>query len=68
MLLECKPCGTTMKIPHSCGHRSCPRWRPREWCKSPGTPTPATPGWAAHLRRSAPRLTLQGVGRPVSLV
>jgi hypothetical protein len=24
MLLECKPCGTTMKIPHSCGHRSCP--------------------------------------------
>jgi DNA-directed RNA polymerase subunit RPC12/RpoP len=24
MLLECKPCGTTLKIPHSCGHRSCP--------------------------------------------
>jgi len=24
MLLECKPCGTTMKISHSCGHRSCP--------------------------------------------
>ncbi|MFN7818590.1 MAG: transposase zinc-binding domain-containing protein [Cyanobacteriota bacterium] len=24
MLLECQPCGTTMQIPHSCGHRSCP--------------------------------------------
>ena len=24
MLLECKPCGTMMKIPHYCGHRSCP--------------------------------------------
>jgi hypothetical protein len=43
-------------------------WRPQQWCKSPGTPTPATPGWAAHLRRSALRLALQGVGRPVSLV
>jgi hypothetical protein len=24
ILLECKPCGTTMNIPHSCGHCSCP--------------------------------------------
>jgi transposase-like protein len=29
------------------------RWRPQQWCKSSGTPTPATPGWAAHLRRLA---------------
>lgn len=43
-------------------------WRPQQWCNSPGTPTPATPGWAAHLRRLAQRLALQGVGRPVSLV
>ncbi|MFN9659910.1 MAG: transposase [Cyanobacteriota bacterium] len=43
-------------------------WRPGEWCKSPGTPTPASPGWAAHLSRLVPRLALQGVGRSVSLV
>lgn len=24
MVLECKQCKTTIKIPHSCGHRSCP--------------------------------------------
>jgi len=24
MLLECQLCDTTMQIPHSCGHRSCP--------------------------------------------
>jgi hypothetical protein len=24
MVLECKPCETTIRIPHSCGHRSCP--------------------------------------------
>jgi hypothetical protein len=24
--------------------------RPLKWCNSPGTPTPATPGWSAHLR------------------
>jgi hypothetical protein len=29
------------------------RWRPQQWCNFPGTPTPATPGWAAHLRRLA---------------
>jgi type II restriction enzyme len=28
-------------------------WRPQQWCNFPGTPTPATPGWAAHLRRLA---------------
>ncbi len=34
---------------------------PLHWCNSPGTPTSAYSGWAAHLKRSAPRLTLQGV-------
>ena len=34
----------------------------------PAPPTPARPGWAAHLRRLAERLALQGVGRPVTLV
>jgi len=24
MLLQCQPCTTTIRIPHSCGHRSCP--------------------------------------------
>jgi hypothetical protein len=24
MVLECQPCATTIRIPHSCGHRSCP--------------------------------------------
>ena len=44
------------------------RWRPLKRCKSPGTPTPATPVWGAHPKRSAQRLALQGVGRPVTLV
>jgi hypothetical protein len=30
MLLECKPCETTVKIPHSCGHRSCPHCQHHE--------------------------------------
>ena len=30
MLLECKPCETTVKIPHSCGHRSCPHCQQHE--------------------------------------
>ena len=25
MLLECQPCATTIRVPHSCGHRSCPQ-------------------------------------------
>ena len=24
MILECKPCATKFRVPHSCGHRSCP--------------------------------------------
>jgi len=24
MILECKPCETRFRVPHSCGHRSCP--------------------------------------------
>ncbi len=42
------------------------RWSPgpRDWCKSLGTSTPATPGLSAQLRHPA----LQGVGRPVTLV
>ena len=24
MVLECKPCATRFRVPHSCGHRSCP--------------------------------------------
>ena len=24
MLLECKPCATRFRVPHSCGHRNCP--------------------------------------------
>ena len=24
MILECQPCATKLRVPHSCGHRSCP--------------------------------------------
>ena len=30
MLLECKPCGTRFRVPHSCGHRSCPHCQHHE--------------------------------------
>ena len=30
MLLECKGCDTTIKIPHSCGHRNCPHCQHHE--------------------------------------
>ena len=42
--------------------------RPRHWCNSLGTSTPATPGLSAQLRHPAWRPLLQGVGRPVTLV
>jgi len=42
--------------------------RPRDWCNSFGTSTPATPGLSAQLRHTAQRSALEGVGRPVSLV
>ena len=37
--------------------------RPLQWCNSPGTPTPATPGWAAQLNGPAQWLALQGRAR-----
>jgi transposase len=42
--------------------------RPRHWCNSLGTSTPATPGLSAQLRHPAQRSALQEVGRPVTLV
>jgi cation transport regulator ChaB len=30
MLLECKPCATRFRVPHSCGHRSCPHCQHRD--------------------------------------
>jgi hypothetical protein len=44
------------------------RSRPRCWCNSLGTSTPATPGLSAQLRHPAQRSSLQEVGRPVTLV
>lgn len=30
MILECKPCETRFRVPHSCGHRSCPHCQHHE--------------------------------------